>query len=268
VAIIRLLGGVDNVEHATVPLALRRRRSMKKEGSHEKGIADVRDARNEGCKRNGADLFGCEDARTVATREYEEGAALAIGPVEMDANGQQTSECSWAGFGHRDTFCHAVLWTAVGSHWQDAILMDWNGPVCGGLLVKIGSVDWENVDLEKLGNERINPGRLQFGTKLRDRSQKVASAHDEPRTVPGGMHESLWFQQSQESFALRFTNRAGDSDEPFGFKISSHFGRQRNVPPLSSGRIRKPKGSGCPATPSAKLFSRVIQTPFYRRDAA
>jgi hypothetical protein len=47
VAIVRLLGGVDNVKHATPPVALGRWRSMKKEGSHENGIADVSDARYE-----------------------------------------------------------------------------------------------------------------------------------------------------------------------------------------------------------------------------
>jgi hypothetical protein len=150
----------------------------------------------------------------MAARQNEERTGVAICPVEMNANGQQTRERSAAWFRHSDAVRAAVLWTPIVGHGQDAILVNRHGPVCQALLIEIGRVDRESVGFQKPGRERINPGCFQLSTKLGNSGEEVASAKDDSGAVPDGTDEARWVQESQESLAAPFTNRAGDSHEP------------------------------------------------------
>jgi len=122
---------------------------MEKQGTHHKDIADVGNAGHEGRQRNGANLIGGEDARGVTAREYEERASFSIGRIEVDADGEQACEHVSTRFGNGDAVCRAVLATRLGNDGQDAILVNRYGPVCDGLLVKIGGIDGESIVLEK-----------------------------------------------------------------------------------------------------------------------
>jgi hypothetical protein len=133
----------------------------------------------------------------------------------MNADREQVSECGGARFGNRDTVRRAVFATDIGDHRQDAILVHWNGPVCDGLLVEIGSVDRKSVSPEKPGSEGVNAGCLQLRTEVRNGRQKVASTKDEPRSVPGRALELLGLKELQEPSVIGSGECIRDSRESF-----------------------------------------------------
>jgi len=185
-SIVWLLGGVDDVEHATMAVAYRRRRSVKQQWSHQEDIARLCYAGDERGERRLADLFGTEYACRMASGQHEKSTGVAIGQVEMDAKCQQPSKRCLAGFGDSDAaWRDPMLPVAVQPNRQDAILMNRNGPVGDRLLVKVGGVDGESGGFQNSRREVGDSAARQLGTELGNREEQMSRGKDNARGMLG-----------------------------------------------------------------------------------